>query len=168
MKYGAVSTLPYGVQWDRVVQWFIDTGKITLNEANSTVGSTRFGNYSDHIINTSDELNTGAKVWNYTATPGTNIYIDKDSASLKYPKTSGTVWSLSTGALKAAKVNNIYDMAGNMYEWTMEGSSFYGRVPRGGMFERTGMSYPISRRSAGYIPNEMFQYNGFRVALYIK
>ena len=34
----------------------------------------------------------------------------------------------------ANKVNNIYDMAGNVWEWTMEAISTYNRVRRGGPF----------------------------------
>ena len=93
--------------------------------------------------------------------------MSSDSTELKYPKTSEIYWLLSTGALKAAKINNIYDMAGNLYEWTMEGYNTVTRVYRGGYFENTSDSSPISYRT----PNGMTAGNGgcgFRVALYIK
>lgn len=58
-------------------------------------------------------------------------------------KNTSTSWALSIGALKDAKVNNIYDMAGNMYEWTMEGRSINHSVTHGGYFNDSGSSYAI-------------------------
>ena len=161
---GVISTLVYGVQWDTIVQWYIDTRAMTLAEVNKTTGSTAFGNYSDHVINSIDELNEEALVWDYS-TNTSGSYVAKDSDTLIYPKASGKSWFLSTGALKAANVNNIYDMAGNVNEWTMEGDSTYGRVSRGGSVG----SLEVSNR-AGYQPHVGLggPFCGFRSALYIK
>ena len=161
---GVISTLTYGVQWDTIVQWYIDTGAMTLEQVNTTTGSTEYGNYSDHVINSIDELNEEALVWDYS-TNTSGSYVAKDSDTLIYPKASGKSWFLSTGALKAANVNNIYDMAGNVNEWTMEGDSTYGRVSRGGSVG----SLEVSNR-AGYQPHVGLggPFCGFRSALYIK
>ncbi len=165
-NYGVVSTLTYGVQWDRAVQWFIDTEVMTENQVNKTEGSTAYGNYSDHVINSQDELNKGALVWDHTASRS-GTYVEKDSTTLTYPKASGTKWALSTGALKAANINNIYDMAGNMFEWTMEGYSTYSRALRGGDFSLTGTGDPVAVRYS-YSPYYACNYYGFRPSLYIK
>ncbi len=71
-----------------------------------------------------------------------------------------------TGVNSAWKAKNIYDLAGNVSEWTMEANAS-SRVDRGGNCNRSGSSYPSSDR--GY-NNAYDAYNrrGFRVALYIK
>ncbi len=165
-NYGVVSTLTYGVQWDRTVQWFIDTRVMTENQVNKTEGSTAFGNYSDHVINSQEELNKDALVWDYTAS-SSGSYVAKDSDTLTYPKASGTKWVLSTGALKTANINNIYDMAGNMYEWTIEGYTSYCRAIRGGSIHNIGTGDPVAIR---YVlnPGSASSDVGFRTSLYIK
>ena len=163
---GVVSTLTYGVQWDRTVQWFIDTGVMTENQVNKTEGSTKFGNYSDTVIDTSSELNDGALVWDYSASSN-GSYVAKDSDTLTYPKASGTKWVLSTGALKVANVNNIYDMAGNMWEWTVEGYFTDRRAGRGGCFYVTGLDNQVAGRNSNDPGNASNLY-GLRPSLYIK
>lgn len=66
------------------------------------------------------------------------------------------------------KVKNIYDMAGNIYEWTMEAhDNSIRRVIRGGYYACDGNVYPASFRNS--IPTNYTYYRcGFRVALYIK
>ena len=170
-NYGVVSTLTYGVQWDRTVQWFIDTKVVTENQVNKTEGSTVFGNYVDHVIKAGD-LNSGAKYAIYTGHPTYNIGSYQDvtygtDGKSTSTKASGTRWLLTTGALKVANVNNIYDMAGNMLEWSMEGRSTNRRSPRGGDFYPLGAGYPVASRDYNS-PDVAYYYNGFRPALYIK
>lgn len=74
---------------------------------------------------------------------------------------------LKTGSNEEYKVKNIYDMAGNVYERTMELDGTC-RVSRGGNYAQTGFSYPASSRRASS-PNygvygDRF---GFRIALYL-
>ena len=163
-EYGVVSTLTYGVQWDAVLQWWLDVNAVT-----SVTTSTNYGNYKDHVITSASDLNDGALVWNYTIN-STGSYVAKDDTTIVYPKTSETIWVLSTGALKAANVKNIYDMAGNMWEWTMEGDSSKYRVAHGGNFLSAGTSdyYPVAVRNYGNPPGIAHRNYGFRSALYIK
>ena len=66
-------------------------------------------------------------------------------------------------------VKNIYDLAGNVYEWTMESYKDNYRIYRGGMCEM-GNVKPSASMRAHAIPN-IFNgspFVGFRVALYIK
>ena len=75
-----------------------------------------------------------------------------------------------TGASADYKVKNIYDLAGNIYEWTMEfyidnTNSF--RVFRGGHLTRTGFDLPISVRSTAQPSEAYSKYYGFRTTLYI-
>ena len=154
-NYGVVSTLPYGVQWDTTLQWWLDTKAVT-----SVTDSTSYGNYSDHVIAAGD-LNDGAKY--AVCDVGNNELNSYQTATASSTKASGTYWALSTGALKAANVNNIYDMAGNMWESAMEGSDLDSRVVRGSFFLDNG---PVSNRDLYY---SHYSYGlGFRPSLYIK
>ena len=70
---------------------------------------------------------------------------------------------------KSNMVKNIYDMAGNVFEWTMETDGDTDAVVRGGFFDDDGDKKPASYRNNSYTT----WYNGdvrfgFRVALYLK
>ena len=56
------------------------------------------------------------------------------------------------GAREGKKKKNIYDIAGNVYEWTMEKYSTL-RVIRGGYYASSGSDNPASYRSIGYVDN---------------
>ena len=64
------------------------------------------------------------------------------------------------------QVKKIYDLAGNVYEWTMESFNTGIRVTRGGFYNNTGSNYPASYRSA-YYPSCSFFYIGFRPTLFL-
>ena len=137
---GVVSTLTYGVQWDRTLAWFIETNAMTLNEVSGA--SSAYGNFSDHDILSYNELNMEAQ---YSSDNGKNY----NNVTENYTKGSATTDEshlLTTGALKAARINNIYDMAGNLYEWTMEGKSYEYHIYSGGSYYHDGVSGPISLR----------------------
>lgn len=148
---GVVSTLIYGVQWDVTVKWLLDIGVIE-----SATNSISYGNYKDSIYSAND-LNTGAQ-------QSTNY---GSSYSTALEKTSSQERILTTGALKTAITNNIYDMAGNVYEWTTEGLSTSSRVVRGGYYGGTGADFPIAYRRSYNSANSNLGY-GFRFSLYIK
>lgn len=160
-KTGVVSTLTYSVQLDRAVQWFLDTGAIT-----SVSNSNPYGNYKLHVINNKDELNENALVW-YRRVNDT--YLPKDDETIVYPKNSvSNAWFLSTGALKAAKLNNIYDLAGNMAEWIMERDSDSFHVLYGGCANNSGAVFSLANRQASTYSGSADYMNSFRISLYIK
>ncbi len=64
------------------------------------------------------------------------------------------------------QIKNIYDLAGNVYEWTMEAYSSDSRVNRGGPYRALGSVTPASYRN-GYRPGTTGGSFGFRVALYL-
>ena len=65
------------------------------------------------------------------------------------------------------KVKNIYDLAGNVLEWTMESYSTTNRTYRGGDYIYSGSDDPVSVRRISDIPSSSYTGLGFRVALYL-
>lgn len=74
---------------------------------------------------------------------------------------------VKTGSREERCTNNIYDLSGNVDEWTQEqnGSSYC--VVRGGSCDYYGDGYPVAYRSCSH-SNVDFDDVGFRAALYIK
>ena len=62
--------------------------------------------------------------------------------------------------------NNIYDLAGNVYEWTMESFNTNNRVVRGGDYIYSGSKFPSSYRRY-CSPDGALPDIGFRVTLYL-
>jgi hypothetical protein len=170
-NYGVVSTLTYSVQWDRTLAWWIEskaqngTKDVTIDSKEKLQNSTNYGNYKDSEIST---FNDGARV-----------SIDKDVT--KYQKIDSTYTKqatlgrlLTTGATEQTRVNNIYAMAGNLYEWTMEGYMTDGyRVLRGGFYNGYGSGttddrHPVVKRHTNELDYLNNSCRGFRPALYIK
>lgn len=76
---------------------------------------------------------------------------------------------VETGSSIDYAINNIYDLAGNVWEWTMESNNHdnkNNRSNRGGGFLDTGVSSPASIRSNSGA-NVETKLIGFRVALYL-
>ena len=73
---------------------------------------------------------------------------------------------IATGSIEAYAVNNIYDMAGNVSDWTIEANYTNLRVYRGGYSNNNGNYYPASNRVVNY-PTNSDDSTGFRVALYM-
>lgn len=70
-----------------------------------------------------------------------------------------------TGHSEFWKANSIYDLAGNAWEWTNE---IYdtNRVPRGGVYDSSGVVFPVSYRY-NTVPTANTTNIGFRAVLYI-
>lgn len=149
---GVNSTLIYGVQWDAMMRFL--SGVDNPNWQNEIDGKTN-PNY--------DKIYPGNKrlfildswgMGNYT-------YFDND-ALLEMCRTTDNC------------VKNIYDLAGNLSDWTMEagfvnidqttGEEVWGRVARGGSSERSRNEQHID--ASGRLPYDMDKIkNGVRQAL---
>ena len=70
-----------------------------------------------------------------------------------------------TGSVADDVSKNIYDLAGNCWEWTMEAYNSYDRVKRGNGYYRAG---PVSDRDSGDPTNYGADDYSFRSTLYIK
>lgn len=79
---------------------------------------------------------------------------------------SGTTSLINTGAFEQTKANNIYDLAGNVREWTTEALDTSNRVNRGGNYGNYGSDSPSSNRT-GNSPSYTGNNLGFRLALYL-
>ena len=73
----------------------------------------------------------------------------------------------TTGSSSVYAVNNIYDLAGNVAEWTMESFSTGSRVYRGGYYDNSGCDYPASSRDYDGSSYDDRDDIGFRVTLYL-
>ena len=70
------------------------------------------------------------------------------------------------GSSDLYRVKNIYDLAGNVLEWTMESYSRQDRVYRGGMYNDNGSWRPASNRNYDIPPTFAGgDYLGFRPTL---
>ena len=74
---------------------------------------------------------------------------------------------ISTGSNNAYAVNNIYDMAGNVWDCTIEAYNTDLRVLRGGLYASSGSSFPASV-SGGSNPRNRSDSFGCRSVLYVK
>ena len=72
----------------------------------------------------------------------------------------------TTGSDEKYQIKRIYDLAGNVWEMTMETNSEIYKVSRGGDFGNDGHTYPCSSRSQGAVDGKAI-FKGFRIALFI-
>ena len=79
---------------------------------------------------------------------------------------SGSVAAL-TGSNENYVVKNIYDLAGNVCEWTAEANTTGNRVIRGGDYSVQASKSPVSSRGYDSANNASHANYGFRVALYL-
>ena len=126
-----------------------------IHNKNTTVKSTLcYGVQWDAIMNFIDK--------NYeTGTCDSNSFLVNSSNQGNY---SGNI--ATTGSRDEYNVKNIYDLAGNVYEWTMEAFHTEYRVTRGGNWNVSATYAPASQRGNNN-PDNSYDSIGFRVALYL-
>ena len=169
------SSLMYGIQWDLVCKFLEVKGNwdTTTNTAQYYIkqNSTSWGNY----VNSSITLARGK----YNIEPGSssNIWTPFNTDTKNHVTSSKTDSNtsyfqlLTTGASEDTKKMNVYDFAGNEWEWTLEHATTYTDRPcstRGGgsgSYGSYGYDFPASYR---YGDSTTFSGNdfGLRVSLY--
>ena len=166
MDYGdCKGSLIFGIQWDLVLK-YIETKNATT-KSNLTTDSTKIGNY----YNSDFTLNRG-KFAKYNELSDWKAYNSEEKPTLvtRSQKQAQSSMSnailLTTGATEATNLQNIYDIAGNVWEWTLE---FYSAsrpcVSRGGSYNISGSSDPAKNHNysgTGDCDNLV----GFRIGLW--
>ena len=110
------------------------------------------------------DINNSSAWGNYSNYNTANNYAE---GSEKYEAGAGE--KQNTGSSENWKANNIYDLAGNCYEWTQEAVSTVYRASRGGGYSRSGSGSPASYRDSIDIPDfSSVYYLASRASLYIK
>ena len=111
------------------------------------------------------DINNSSAWGNYSNYNTANNYAE---GSEKYEAGAGE--KQNTGSSENWKANNIYDLAGNCYEWTQEAVSSDGRAIRGGGYDSVGSDGPASLRDVDFFPDDSSSSVGIasRASLYIK
>ena len=167
------SSLMFGVQWDLVLAFMSkDTAKITSTDV-LTTDSTTIGNYynSTFQLSQTGKYATMSKwslssTWNPTTTSTTDFV---DSSRNKIAQSSqGNGILVTTGTSEKNKVMNIYDVAGNVWEWTLEKTSYDGNpcARRGGSCGDYGSDDPAADCNYIYTTTIANGYVGFRLSLW--
>lgn len=148
------SSLMFGVQWDLILAFMSRNSKITSTSL-LTENSTTIGNYQNNLWNIT---NTKAK---YSTDYGSSF------TACPYKKTANADVLLTTGADISFLVQNIYDIAGNAWEWTLEQTSD-NRGPcalRGGHYGNSGANRPTADHYSSITTDNNF-FLGFRVSMW--
>ena len=114
------------------------------------------------VVSEQYNVNDSIKWGNYT----TSELNYTDSLGNKYLKKSGEVYLIKTGSSEETKAKNIYDVAGNAYEWTMENAGNDVNVVRGGAYRITIGQLAAARYA--YNDNTANSDIGFRISFYVK
>ena len=137
MKESINSHLIYGVEWDSILQWLLDS--------QATIGAEAGGTKTISI----DDVQSDSRSWgNYLNSVGGAA---TDAGNAAKPGGTNEYW----------KVNNIYDLAGNVSEWTQEKySTGTSRAIRGGNCNVDGGYGPAASR---YLNGEGYTSSFIRV-----
>ena len=149
------SSLMFGVQWDLVLAFMHNKGNIA--DSTLTSNSTTIGNYKNNLWTIK---NANAK---YSTDYGSTF----TACPNPFKKDADSKILLTTGADSSFSVQNIYDIAGNVYEWTLEKTD-RDSLPcaqRGGDFYDTGSGSPAAKRNNFYTFSTNYSI-GFRVTLW--
>ncbi len=149
-KTNVTASLINSAVWDRTLNWLEETNAVTRAEL---FDSTSWGNYRNSKFNFIGKYSTDDED-NFTET----------TASTQ--KSENKSYLLGTGVTDYTKKNNIYDLAGNCWEWTTESDSSSLRVSRGGNYRSTGFGNPASLRYGSSADNSTYSFS-FRSALYV-
>lgn len=145
------SALINSYAYDTTLNWIISTNNKTAEQV--TVDSSSWGNYIDTTIE---------NITSYLAEDSISTISSEENPITKNENEAIIINSLESNYTKA---NNIYDLAGNVYEWTTE--MYNGEaIGRGGRYNSSGSDRPASYRFTSTFNDASNDDVGFRVMLY--
>ena len=170
------SSLMFGVQWDLVLK-HIEVKEVAKGTTLATIqsalrsDSSSWGNYynSSFTIDRGKYADYKSRSLSTTWTPynqtTSNNFVN--SSSVKQTQSEGKGILLTTGASDACKKMNIYDLAGNVSEWTLEytANTSLPCALRGGLYSYNGSIRPASSRNVSLTANSN-DLIGFRSSLF--
>ena len=147
------SSLMFGIQWDLILMFMHTKGNVSDNAIN--VDSTNLGNYQNNTWNITN------KDVKYSTDDGINYN------NCPYNKKKSESILLTTGGNNSFAHMNIYDIAGNVWEYTLE---YTGNTTRpcslmGSYYQYKG-TIPVSTREYLVATDYNFYDLGFRVVIY--
>ena len=158
------SGLITGTQWDMMMKFLSDSANY------SDIKSTQWGNYDNVSLTDLRGYYTNVSTSN-GSTDGFKV-----ASSLTTDSETGLYVLLTTGSTEQVLRKGLYDVAGNLWEWTQE-ACYYSNLSyntsyntynlRGGSFNDAYASGPACYRVSGSAPVTYTAY-GFRPVLYIK
>ena len=158
------SGLITGTQWDMMMKFLSDSANY------SDIKSTQWGNYDNVSLTDLRGYYTNVSTSN-GSTDGFKV-----ASSLTTDSETGLYVLLTTGSTEQVLRKGLYDVAGNLWEWTQE-ACYYSNLSyntsyntynlRGGSFYDAYASLPACYRAYDSAPSTNTTY-GFRPVLYIK
>ena len=162
-----------GTAWDTITQWVSDSTKKSVTDSTAwgnyyNANYTLKGLYARHQGRTAKD-----NVWRWFP-----AYVYNNGSYTKGSEYTEVATGVTVeGDPTRNSACNIYDMAGNMWEWTTETGKHDSKatdatnyaVLRGGSFSNNGSYDPVSHRHGHSSVSDSYGVNiGFRVVLYIQ
>ncbi len=166
------SSLMFGVQWDLVLK-YIEVKNLNtdsqistkLKSEGKTIGNYAMASFELKRGNYAERNNSVLEWFNYKSNGKRNLV--KNCIKQSYETYEGGIL-LTTGATEATKLQNIYDIAGNVWEWTLEKNLSSDANPctlRGGKFENSGKENSANNHT--FNKSTFGNYDvGFRISIY--
>ena len=149
------ANLLFGIQWDLTLKFLQENADLSMNDI--TTDSTKWGNF----VNSSVNINQGQyQVDNWESINWMNI-----NSGSTVTKATSSIWKLTTGASNSTKKLNIFDIAGNVAEWTLESNSTGNIIARGGDGYNQD-SESSAENHAYHGISDANSYTGFRATIY--
>ena len=153
------------VNWYRMYAQQKNYAKLAFGNTTIATSSMIWGSQWDQIMiwmkNVKNTINTTNGEYYILNAVGMGNYSIDETGTEKTTKALE-----STGNSENYKVKNVYDLAGNVYDSTLEASRTKVRVLRGGCYDNTSSSYTRADLRVSYSPNGSNPYRGSRSTLY--
>lgn len=149
------------VRWYRMYAQQKSYSKLALGDTTTVTSSMIWGSQWDQIMIWMKEVRNTNKNSYYIINSltmgnfGTSDDLDTDRNN-----------PASTGNSENYKVKNIYDLAGNVWDWSLEASPTFNRVLRGSGYDITVTSTTRADTRGTYYPGGSYTLDGSRATLY--